>query len=355
MGQQSDHSNEPMRYVVDRVANWFETFVVNPADPPLGLTPKDVVWKRGKVQLYRYRQQADKISPVPYLIVPWLGISRAYVLDLLPGASLIEFLVQRGHDVYLLDWGEFAEEDRDFGFEEPVLKLLPRAIDVILETSDATEITLNGICLGGTVTSSYLALNPDAPVRNAVCIVSPIDFEHGGLFRNWLHSRFFPADLIVQRYGGMSPDLMGSGFKMLRPLLDVQAYSGLWSNLDKKEYVRFFKAMNRWSTDYIAMPGRFFLQLAKELYDKNALVAGEFVLGGRQIDLGRIRQPTLVAAAAKDDIVPPLCAKALIDVVDTTDKEYIELPGGHISVFAGRQASQTLWPRIDEWLSARSR
>lgn len=355
MAQQSGPGDDPLQYVLDRVANWFETFVVNPAGPPLGLTPKDVVWKRGKVRLYRYRQQTDNIFPVPYLIVPWVGISRTYILDLLPGNSLIEFLVQKGYDVYLLDWGEFAEEDRDFGFEEPVLKLVPKAIEVVLDMSDAREITLNGICLGGTITSSYLALNPDAPVRNSVCIVSPIDFQHGGLFRNWLHNRFFPSDLIVQRYGGMSPALMGAGFKMLRPTLDLQAYGGLWFNLNKREYVDFFKAMNRWANDYMAMPGRFFLQLAKELYDKNTLIAGEFVLGGQQIDLGRISQPTLVVTAAKDDIVPPLSGKALIDVVDSTEKEYIELAGGHISVFAGRQASQTLWPKIDVWLSARSR
>ncbi len=152
----------------------------------------------------------------------------------------------------------------------------------------------------------------------------------------------------------MSPDMMGAGFKMLRPTLDLQAYGGLWFNLDKPAYIEFFKAMNRWASDYIAMPGQFFLQLAKELYDKNALVAGEFVIGGQTVDLGGIRQPTLVAAAAKDYIVPPLSAKALMDVTASKEKEYIELPGGHISVFAGRQASQALWPKMDEWLSERS-
>jgi polyhydroxyalkanoate synthase len=354
MTQQSSRGNESLQYVLDRLANWSESFVVNPADPPLGVTPKDVVWKRGKVRLYRYRPQADRVHPVPYLIVPWVGISRTYVLDLLPGNSMIEFLVQKGYDTYLLDWGGFAEEDKDFGFEEAVLKLVPKAIEVVLDTSDAEEITLNGICVGGTITSSYLGLNPDAPVRNAVFIVSPIDFEQGGLFRRWLHSPFYPAELIVRRFGGMSPAMMGAGFKMLRPTLDLQAYGGLWFNLDKKPYIEFFKAMNRWANDYIAMPGQFFLQLAKELYDKNALVAGEFVLGGQTVDLRTIKQPTLVVAAAKDYIVPPLCARGIIDAVASKEKEYIELPGGHISVFAGRQASRDLWPRMDEWLSARS-
>ena len=74
--------------------NWVDAFVVNPADPPMGMTPKDVVWKRGKIQLYRYHAQTAQRHPIPYFIVPWLGISRPYVLDMLPGHSMIEFLVQ---------------------------------------------------------------------------------------------------------------------------------------------------------------------------------------------------------------------------------------------------------------------
>ena len=68
-------------------------------------------------------------------MVPWLGISRPYVLDLLPGNSMIEYLVNQGHDVYLLDWGEIAAEDKGLGFEEAAFKLIPRAIDRAPEAS----------------------------------------------------------------------------------------------------------------------------------------------------------------------------------------------------------------------------
>jgi polyhydroxyalkanoate synthase len=268
-----------------RIANWMEEFVIHPENPPMASTPKDLVWKRRNTSLFRYRPQASEIYPVPIIIVPWLGISRTTVLDLLPGHSFLEFLVKRGYDTYLLDWGEFGEEDRDFGFEDAVCKILPRAIDEALETSEASEVTLNGICLGGTVTASYLGLEPDAPVRNAINMVSPIDFDEGGLFRAWLDGRFFPADLMVQRFGGIPPSLMGTGFKMLRPTLDLQAYSGLWFNLDRKDYIPVFKAMNQWATDFIMMPGRFFSQLAKELYAQNKLIKGEFVLRGKTVDL----------------------------------------------------------------------
>jgi polyhydroxyalkanoate synthase len=345
---------EEMFRNLQRWNTWAEDFVAHPADPAVGTTPKDVLWKRGKVQLYRYRPQGEPLHPVPHLIVPWLGISRPYILDLLPGHSMVEFLLQHGHDVYLLDWGVIAEEDRHLGFEEAVLKILPRAIDHVLEAAGAPQLTLTGICLGGVITTSYLGLNPAAPVQNYVAVVAPIDFDQGGLFKTWLGQAQFPADLMVERFGGVPPSLMSMGFKMLRPTNDVAALSGLLFNLDKKEYIPTFKAMNRWANEFVGMPGRFYSQLSKELYCQNKLYQGTFVLGGHRVDLRHIRQPLLVVAAAKDHIVPPLAARALMDAVASTDKEYIELPGGHISVFSGRQANKILWPKIATWVAQRS-
>ncbi len=109
---------EHMTRTNKRVQNLVDAFVVSPADPPMSSTPKDVVWKRGKTKLFRYRRQTDYVYPVPYVMVPWLGISRTHVLDLLPGNSFIEFLVKQGYDVYLLDWGDIDEEDKDLGFDE---------------------------------------------------------------------------------------------------------------------------------------------------------------------------------------------------------------------------------------------
>ncbi len=147
---------------------------------------------------------------------------------------------------------------------------------------------------------------------------------------------------------------MNTGFKMLRPTLEAQALSGLWANVNRPGYVDGYKAMSRWANDFIGMPGRFFHQLSDDMYARNSLVNAEFVINGRRVDLRRIAQPLLVAAASQDFIVPAPCARSLMDVVSSEDKEYVELPGGHISVFSGRQAHQTLWPKIDVWVSARS-
>ena len=43
-----------------------------------------------------------------------------------------------------------------------------------------------------------------------------------------------------------------------------------------------------------------------------------------------------------------------IDAVASRDKEYVELPGGHISLIAGRGASVHCWPKVSGWLGPRS-
>ena len=75
-----------------RWQNWVDSFVLNPADPPMGMTPKDVVWKRGKIQLYRYHAQTASLNPIPYFIVPWLG---ALVYLIARGGKLVGVVVRR--------------------------------------------------------------------------------------------------------------------------------------------------------------------------------------------------------------------------------------------------------------------
>ena len=339
---------------MQRWHNWFDAFVANPANPVMGVTPKDVIWKRGEIQLYHYHPQTERVSSVPYFIVPWLGISRPSVLDLLPGQSMIEFLVKRGHDVYMLDWGVVAAEDKHLGFDELIGTILPKAIDRVLECAGAPDLTLNGICLGGVMSLIYLALNPDAPVKNFVSIVTPVDFDQGGLLKAWVGNDTFPSDVLVEHYGGVPPGLMGLGFKMLRPTNDIAALSGLWFNLERRDYIPSYKAMQQWANDFVGMPGRFFSQLAKELYGQNKLLNGAFRVKGRRVDLRSIHQPLLAVAASHDNIVPPLAAQGLMHAVSSQDKEYLEVRGGHISVFAGRQAYAVMWPKLDAWVTERS-
>ena len=81
--------------------------------PGVGQTPKDVVWQRGRTQLWHYRN--DNVRYGPPLLIIFSLISRSYILDLTPGNSFVEQLLEAGFDVYLLDWGEPTSGTRATG------------------------------------------------------------------------------------------------------------------------------------------------------------------------------------------------------------------------------------------------
>ena len=171
-------------------------------EPKVGQTPKEIIWKKNKAILYRYQPAKEKTKKVPMLMIYAL-INKPYILDLAPGSSLIEYLTDRGHDVYLLDWGTPGYEDRHMKLDDYVMDYIPRAVKKVLRTSDADEISLLGYCIGGTLTAMFAALHPNLPIRNIVFLTSPFDFKNAGLFTNWVDERYFQLDQMVDTLGNI--------------------------------------------------------------------------------------------------------------------------------------------------------
>src|SRR5262249_46581014 len=101
-------------------------------------------------------------------------------------------------------------------------------------------------------------------------------------------------------------------------------------------------------------PGVFLGEAERQFSGQNRLYKGELTMAGRPVRLGSIRCPVLAVGAKEDNIAPPGCVKPLIGAVSSVDKEYVQLPGGHISLIAGRGASVHCWPKVSSWLAARS-
>jgi polyhydroxyalkanoate synthase subunit PhaC len=321
--------------------------------PGLGQAPRREVAASGKARLYRYEGRRSHETPV--LFVPNLGISRPYIFDLLPGASFVEHMTQQGFDFYLLDWGAFGPDDGDLTLEACVTTILPSMAREVLRTSGARELSVLGYCMGAPMSAAFVAAYPEVAVRNLVDMAGPIDFSQSGLFGRWLQRKYFDVDRVVAALGGSIPaHVIRAGFKLIRPTAEASTYLNLWWNLWDERYVEGFTALNTWANEYVALPGAFFRQWVRDFYQDNALYRGELRYGGRAASLSAITCPLLAVGAAQDYIAPPACVRALLDAVGSTDKEYIELPGGHISLIAGRGALHTCWPRVSEWLAARS-
>jgi len=321
------------------------------SEVPVGLSPKELVGRRGKARLYLYRAQAERVEPIPVLFVPYLGISRTYVFDL-PGASFVEFFTRQGFNLYMIDWGDLGPEDAGFGLEDAVMDIIPAMVRRALRPGGAVRVALFGLCSRVPMSMSSVGPLPAAPGRTLVSLAGPVYVPLAGLLALWTAKESFPLDKLVDTYKVAPLEYVRLGFKLLSPMGDVATLTSLWRNLTNERYVQSWRAMNRWSNEWVGFPGEFFRQWIRWFYQENRLAKGELVLRGRRVDLRAVRNPILVVAARKDTIVPPTAARALIDLVGSTDKEYEELPGGHISLIAGRQAHQHLWPKLVAWLRA---
>jgi len=330
----------------------FGEMVMNAKEPEVGPTPRETIYRTNKSVLYRY--QSARTVRTPLLFVPNLGISRPYIFDLMRRGSFVEHMTQQGFDFFLVDWGVFGPEDNGLTVTDVVTKILPRLAGKALEASGAREMSVLGYCMGAPLSASFLATHPDFPVKNFVNMAGPIDFAKVGMFGTWLDPRFFDADRYVDTLGSIPSDMVKLGFKLLKPTMDLSTNLNLWWNLWNPDYVSGFNALNKWANEYVAFPGEFFRQWVKEFYQQNRLVRGELALAGRPVDLRRITCPVLAVGAREDNIAPPGCVKPLLEAVGSTDREYVELPGGHISLIAGRGASIHCWPKVASWLQARS-
>jgi polyhydroxyalkanoate synthase subunit PhaC len=321
-----------------------------------GQTPKEVIWTRNKAKLYRYEPAIEKRYRVPVLLVYAL-INRPYVLDLMPGNSLVEYLVGQGFDVYMLDWGIPGDEDKDLTFENYVLDYIPRAVAKVKRAAHADEFSLLGYCMGGTMTAMYAALFPDAGIKNLLLLTAPTDFtpDNVGLYGLWTSEKYLNPDRIVDAFGNVPGDFIDTGNRMLKPVTNyVGTYATMWDRIMQDKSMDTWLAMNKWVNDGIPFPGATFRQWIREFYQQNKLVKGEIQLRGRRVDLSDIRCAVLNIAGKKDHICTLPQAEAAMRLISSRDSEFFVLDAGHVGLLTGSEAKKQLWPKVRDWLSKRS-
>ncbi|WP_448627190.1 alpha/beta fold hydrolase [Geodermatophilus sp. URMC 64] len=320
--------------------------------PGVGLTPKDVVWQRGRSQLWHYRNDDVRYSP-PLLVVFSL-VSRSYILDLTPGNSFIEQLLGAGFDVYMIDWGEPDERDAQNRLEDYVDDYIPAAVDRVLELSGAHEINLFGYCFGGDLTLLYAAHHPDAPLRSLTVLATPVDFEHMGPMGDLFRVGGLEVDQVIGDDGNVPPSVVVQGFKTLTPTAEVTRYVTLWERLWNDEYVAAYQAMTGWSDDHVPFPGAAARETVSMLVRDNGMVTDRLTVGGDPVRLSDITVPFLTVRANRDHIVPPAATAPLIDLVGSEDKHELCLDAGHMGLVVGRTAAKTTVPTILDFLRRRS-
>lgn len=320
--------------------------------PAVGVTPADVMHRENKWRLLRYRQRPDGPAwKTPVLLVPSL-INRHYVLDLMPGKSFAEWMVARGHDVWVIDWGTPSAEDRYVTFDDITDRALGRALRVTSEVSGRGRAHVLGYCMGGTLAAIHAAVRPER-VASLMALAAPVRFDDDGLLARWTRSMSFDIDALVDGAGNVPWQLMQSAFHMLRPTLTASKAVHMLDMAWKDQDLDGFFALETWGNDNVSLPGEFYRRYIRDLYQADSLRQGRFSLSGRRVRLSDITCPTVAVTFEHDNIVPWQSCAELIEQVGSEDKDRIHLPGGHVGGVVSSKASTRLWPTLSDWWAAR--
>ena len=356
-------SRTPLRIAGAAVDTWRRTYrtarAISKADrTPVGQTPREEIWALNKMRLYRYTptRPPEERHPVPLLLV-FAIITKPFIMDLRPGHSFIEYLLDRGFDVYLIDWGNPGPEDSTITMDDYGAEFLPRVIRRVQRDSGTDELSVLGYCFGSLVTLLYAALNPDGPAKNLILLTPPVDMgqREGSKFSVWLDSRWFDVDRFVVATGNLSQAVIISGAKMLKVVANyVGAYTMLYDRIYDEEKVTNWQAMHRWVHEGVELPAEAFRQWVRDYLWANAMVSGEHVVKGETVDLSRINVPVLNVLAELDHIVPPRQSIGVADLLGSNDVHTEVLKAGHVGIMSGRSANKHLWPLLADWLAERS-
>jgi polyhydroxyalkanoate synthase len=255
-----------------------------------------------------------------------------------------------------VEYGAVSFKDRNLGIEHWVEEVVPTAVREVSAHAGGRPVHLVGWSLGGTFALLAAAADTSLPIASIAVLGSPFDVREVPLVAPLrpLLSLTDGRGMITRLYqaaGGAPQPLVRWAFQLSSFQKLVTKPLALARNLDDADYLAQIEAVDRFTANMVAYPGRTFGQLYHRLLKGNALVDGTFDLGGRTVSVADIEVPVLVFAGANDAIAPTGSVKALVPLLTRSREVRFEIvPGGHLGMLTGRRARTSTWPIVDGWV-----
>ncbi len=300
------------------------------------------LWRRGSSRLLDYGPRAG----APLLAVPSL-INKAYVLDLLPRASLLRYLSKAGIRPLLVDWGEPGEAERGFGLDDYILGRLEAAATAAAEKT-GRKVAVLGYCMGGLLAVALAQRRPDL-VASLILLATPWDFHAERVEQARLLGQL--AEPLVHSLAGLGVvpvDVLQTFFLANDPLSAARKFINLAALAPGSAAERRFVALEDWVNDGMPLALDVAAETLGPWYGDNTPGQGRWCVAGRPVLPEEVGAPSLVLVPRHDKIVPPLSAAAIADhLIDATR---IDPPLGHIGMVVGHRAPKAVWEPMTAWL-----
>lgn len=295
----------------------------------VAITPGKVIFRNRLIELIQYTATTKTIYKEPILITPaW--IMKYYILDLSPHNSLVRYLVDQGHTVYMISWKNPEVEDRDLGMDDYRRLGVMAALDVISKLHLEVKIHALGYCLGGTLLSiaaATMARDGDERLISITLLATQTDFtEVGelGLFIDSSQIAWLEDTMWEQGY--LDTTQMAGAFSMLR------SNDLIWSTMIHDYLLGERRPMNdlmAWNADATRLPYRMHSEYLEYLYLNNDLAEGRYRVEEHTISINDIRAPMFVVGTIKDHVAPWRSVFKIHQLAEETEVTFLLASGGH--------------------------
>ena len=270
----------------------------------IAATPGSVVFQNDLMQLIQYAPSTETVWRRPLLYVPPL-VNKYYLLDLQPKSSLIRWLVEQGHNVFVISWVNPGPELGDKGLADYLEQGPVVALDAIEKATGERRADLFGFCMGGTlagIAATLLAARGEGDRLGSVTAIGSLfDFARLGQWSTFTEPEQLAAmERHLHAKGIMHAHELQALFSVVR------ANDLIWSSV-VSHYLLDREAppsdILHWFADGAHIPKAFLLDWVGGVLRDNQLVrAGALKVGEDSIDLGAVETPVMVVSL-KDDHV----------------------------------------------------
>lgn len=296
--------------------NWLQdTSRLAANQPPVGVedfkpgvavatTPGKVVFRNHLIELIQYSPATPQVHAEPILIVPaW--IMKYYILDLSPENSMVRFLVDSGHTVFMVSWRNPTADDREISMDDYLKDGVLAAFDAIAGVIPGQRIQAVGYCLGGTllaIACSYMARNSDNRPHTLTLLASQLDFDEPGELALFIdESQLAFLDDIMSAQGFLDGKQMLGAFALLNQR-DLVFSRMIHDYLMGRR--RSVSDLNAWNADATRMPFHQHSHYLHSLYLNNDFAQGRYHVDGKPVVVKDVRVPIFCLGTEKDTISP---------------------------------------------------
>ena len=292
-------------------------------------TPGKVVLRNDLIELIQYTPATDRVQAEPVLITPaW--IMKYYVLDLSPRNSLVRYLVEQGHTVFVISWKNPLAADRALGMDDYVRQGFLAALDAVTAIVPQQKVHALGYCIGGTIlyiAASALAAAGDKRLATLTFLAAQADFSEPGELSLFISpSQIEMLEAVMHKAGVLESSNMGGAFALLR------SQDLLWTP-GINSYVRGKRDepndLMAWNADGTRMPWRMHTEYLTRLYLRNELARGEFTFEGKALDLSKLSLPMFVLGTETDHVAPWQSVYKARALTSSKDYTFLLTSGGH--------------------------